>query len=142
MKVAIGCDHAGFPIKNQIADALRGNGFVVTDFGTNSLESVDFPDFAHRVGKMVGDGDANWGVVICGSGNGVNMTVNKHPNTRGALCWLPEIARLARAHNDANVISIPARFVSLEMALEMVDIFAKTPFEGGRHATRVRKIPC
>jgi ribose 5-phosphate isomerase B len=142
MKIAIGCDHAGFPFKNQIVEALRLDGFEVVDFGTNALDSVDFPDFAHQVGKTIDDGNANWGIVICGSGNGVNMTVNKYPNVRGALCWLPEIARLARMHNDANIISIPARFVSLEMALEMINLFSKTPFEGGRHANRVRKIAC
>ncbi len=142
MKVAIGCDHAGFPIQEPVVQKLIADGFEVIEFGTFSTASVDFPDFAHRVGQAVSEGVADWGVVICGSGNGVNMTVNKHPNVRGALCWLPEIARLARSHNNANVIALPARFVSLEMALEMVDIFSKTEFEGGRHATRVGKIDC
>ena len=142
MKIAIGCDHAGFPIQAPIVQKLLADGFTVLEFGTHSLDSVDYPDFAHRVGMAVSEGLADWGIVICGSGNGVNMTVNKHPHVRGALCWLPEVARLARSHNDANVIALPARFVSLEMALEMVDVFSKTTFEGGRHGTRVGKIDC
>ena len=116
MKVAIGCDHAGFPIQSAVINKLTDLGHIVLEYGTFSADSVDYPDFAHRVGQAVGMGLADWGVVICGSGNGVNMTVNKHPHVRGALCWLPEIAQLARSHNDANVLALPARFVSLETA--------------------------
>ncbi len=142
MKVAIGCDHAGFPIQAPIVEKLLELGHTVFEYGTFSTDSVDYPDLAHRVGLAVSEGHADWGVVICGSGNGVNMTVNKHPHVRGALCWTAEVARLARSHNNANVIALPARFVSLELALEMVEIFSKTDFEGGRHAGRVGKIDC
>lgn len=142
MNIAIGGDHAGFDFKNPIADRLREAGHEVDDFGTNSSLSVDYPDFAHPVAEAVESKNADFGIVICGSGNGVNMTVNKHAGIRGALCWTAEIARLARLHNDANVLAIPARFVSLETAFEMVDAFLATDFEGGRHAQRVEKIAC
>lgn len=142
MNIAIGGDHAGFDFKKPIAKRLTDLGHEVLDFGTNSAESVDYADFAHPVAEAVGSKKADFGIVICGSGNGVNMTVNKHPGIRGALCWTPEIARLARSHNDANVLAIPARFVSLETAFEMVDVFLATDFEGGRHARRVEKIAC
>ncbi len=141
-KVAIGCDHAGFPIQEPVVQKLLADGFTVFEYGTFSADSVDYPDFAHKVGLAVSAGDVDWGIVICGSGNGVNMTVNKHAHVRGALCWMPEIAKLARSHNDANVLALPARFVSLETALEIVDVFSKTAFEGGRHATRTGKIDC
>ena len=139
-KIAIGCDHAGFPYKNSIASLLRSKGIEVVDFGTNSAESVDYPDFAHPVAEEVGAGKAAMGIVLCGSGNGIAMTVNKHRDIRAAICWNEELARLARQHNDANVLSIPVRFVTEEMALAMVEAFLSSDFEGGRHARRVGKI--
>ncbi len=142
MKIAIGCDHAGFSHKQPVLDFLAEKGHETLDFGTFSADSVDFPDFAHPVAEAVESKKADFGVVICGSGQGVAMTVNKHAGIRGALCWQPEIARLAREHNDANVIALPARFVSKNEAVEMVEIFLATDFEGGRHARRVAKIAC
>ena len=142
MTIAIGVDHAGFDYKKPIAEQLETAGHAVVDFGTTSSESVDYPDFAHPVAEAVEAGKADFGIVICGSGNGVNMTVNKHAGIRGALCWTEEIARLARLHNNANVIALPARFVSLELAQTMVAAFLETPFEGGRHGRRADKIAC
>lgn len=140
--VAIGCDHAGFPYKDSIIRFLQKNDIEVHDFGTNSTESVDYPDFVHPVTEMVEKGTAGYGIVLCGSGNGVAMTANKHQGIRAALCWKREIAELARRHNNANVIAIPARFVSRRLALAMVKIFLSTPFDGGRHERRVNKIAC
>lgn len=138
--IPIASDHAGFELKEKVISFLKSKGFEVNDFGTFSSESVDYPDFAHKVGSAINRGDYKRGIVICGSGNGVQMTVNKYPNVRCALCWNEEIAQLGRMHNDANIISLPARFVSPELALKMVDIFLTTPFEGGRHQRRVEKI--
>lgn len=140
MKVSIGCDHAGFPIKNAIVAMLQNAGHTVLDFGTDSTQSVDYPDFAHRAAEAVERGEAERGIVICGSGNGVAMTANKHPNVRCALCWSEEIVALARQHNDANMLALPARFVPETVAQAMVKIFLETQFEGGRHAGRVGKI--
>ena len=140
MKIAIGCDHAGFPYKKAILDVLKSKNIAVLDHGTNSPDSVDYPDFVHPVAKDVESGAAQLGIVICGSGNGVAMTANKHAGIRAALCWETELAALARQHNNANVIAIPARFVSQEKAVAMVDAFLNTEFEGGRHARRVGKI--
>jgi len=140
MKIAIGCDHAGFPYKKVILDLLETKHVAVLDHGTNSPDSVDYPDFVHPVAKDVESGAAQLGIVICGSGNGVAMTANKHAGIRAALCWETELAALARQHNNANVIAIPARFVSEEKAAAMVDAFLSTEFEGGRHARRVGKI--
>lgn len=140
MTVSIGCDHAGFSIKNGIVQMLENAGHTVLDFGTDSTQSVDYPDFAHRAAEAVEQGRAERGIVICGSGNGVAITANKHPRVRCALCWSEEIASLARQHNDANMISLPARFVPEATAQAMVKIFIETPFEGGRHAGRVAKI--
>ena len=140
--IAIGCDHAGFPYKDPIVELLRSEGIEVLDFGTDSTESVDYPDFVHPVAEQVESGKEDLGVVICGSGNGVAMTANKHQGIRAALCWTEEIAALARQHNDANVIALPARFVSQELALQMVKTFVRTDFEGGRHGRRVNKIAC
>jgi len=142
MKIAIGCDHAGFPYKDIIIKALNKEGHEVIDHGTNSPDSVDYPDFVHPVASMVDAGEVERGILICGSGNGVCMTANKHDGVRAALCWKREIAELARQHNDANSICIPARFVSKKMAVDMVKIFIKTEFEGGRHQRRVNKISC
>ncbi len=140
--VAIGCDHAGFPYKNPIIKFLKNNGIEVFDMGTNSADSVDYPDFVHPVANLVEEGKAEFGIVMCGSGNGVAMTANKHQGIRAANCWKREIAELARRHNNANVIAIPARFVSKKLAIDMVKIFLNTPFDGGRHLRRVNKIPC
>jgi ribose 5-phosphate isomerase B len=140
MKVAIGCDHAGFDYKDTIIRVLKKEGVEVIDKGTYSTDSVDYPDFVHPVADLVEDGSANLGVLICGSGNGVSMSANKHKNIRAALCWKDEIASLARQHNDANIISIPARFVSARLARQMVRTFISTEFEGGRHQRRVDKI--
>jgi ribose 5-phosphate isomerase B len=140
--IAIGCDHGGFAYKDSIIALLKKENIEVTDFGTFSDASVDYPDFGHKVATAVENQEADLGIVLCGSGNGIAMTVNKHQGIRCALCWTAEIAALAKQHNNANVISIPARFVSEALALEMVDIFIRTEFEGGRHATRVGKIAC
>ena len=138
--IAIACDHAGYELKETVKKYLDEKGYEVRDFGTNSTESVDYPDYAHQVGKVIDSGELKRGIVICGSGNGVQMTVNKYPNVRCALCWTGEIAHLGRQHNDCNVISMPARFISQDTALEIVDEFLNTPFEGGRHQRRVEKI--
>ncbi|MBR9922036.1 MAG: ribose 5-phosphate isomerase B [Bacteroidetes bacterium] len=140
--IAIGCDHAGYPYKEPVVALLKEQGIEVTDYGTNSPDSVDYPDFVHPVADDVESGKADLGIVICGSGNGVAMTANKHQGVRAALCWQENIARLAREHNNANVIALPARFISVHQALEMVKIFVHTDFEGGRHERRVGKIAC
>ena len=140
--IAIGCDHAGFPYKKSVVRLLKKRGIEVLDFGTNSPESVDYPDFVHPVANSVESGKADLGIVMCGSGNGVAMTANKHQNIRAALCWKTELAALARQHNNANVLAIPVRFVSKRMALAMVRTFLDSEFEGGRHARRVGKIAC
>ncbi|WP_250631873.1 ribose 5-phosphate isomerase B [Rhodoflexus caldus] len=141
-KIAIGADHAGFLYKTKIIAHLESLGYQVDDKGTYSEQSVDYPDFAHPVAEAVESGAADLGILICGSGNGVAITANKHQGIRAALCWTQELAALARQHNDANIISLPARFVSIEEAIGMVDTFLKTPFEGGRHQNRVNKIAC
>ena len=140
--ISVGCDHAGFPFKNPIIAHLKSKGYEVLDFGTNGTPSVDYPDFVHPTAEAVETGKAQCGIVICGSGNGVSMTANKHANIRCGLAWNEEVASLVRQHNDANMIAIPARFITLETALVITDVFLNTAFEGGRHATRVGKIPC
>jgi ribose 5-phosphate isomerase B len=140
MSISIGCDHAGFKVKEIIKKELLKKEIEVFDEGCYSDESVDYPDFAHKVGKKVNSKSSSFGIVICGSGNGVNMVVNKYPNVRSALCWTNEISKLARLHNDANICAIPARFISEELALEIVNTFLNTTFEGGRHQKRVEKI--
>lgn len=140
LPIAIGADHAGFEYKEQIKKQLELLGNTVTDLGTHSAESTDYPDYAHPVAKMVEEGKAKTGILICGSGNGVCMTANKHAKVRAALCWTEEIAILARQHNDANIICLPSRFVNLKKAEQMVKVFLDTPFEGGRHERRVKKI--
>ena len=142
MKISIGNDHAGPEYKKAIVDFLKQKGHEILNHGTDTSDSVDYPDFGHPVAIDVATGKADFGVVICGSGNGINMTVNKHQGIRSALCWDKEIASLARQHNDANIISIPARFTSIQQAVEMVDTFLNSNFEGGRHANRVNKIAC
>ena len=138
--IAIGSDHAGFSYKEAIKDHLTQAGFEVNDLGTFTDASCDYPDYAHAVASAVEAGVSLFGVLVCGSANGVAITANKHAGIRAAICWEKEIAILARAHNNANIICVPARFVSVDSALEMVDVFLSTEFEGGRHATRVGKI--
>ena len=140
--VAIGCDHAGFEYKEAIKKWLTEKGLQAKDFGTDSAVSVDYPDFAHPTASFVERGEAAFGILICGSANGVAMTANKHQGIRAALCWNNEIASLARQHNDANIIAIPARFVALPLALDMIETFMTTAFEGGRHGRRVEKMAC
>lgn len=140
--IPIGCDHAGFELKLKVIELIKSKGYEVEDFGCHSTESIDYPDYGHPVAAYVENHQNILGIVICGSGNGINMTVNKHKGVRSALCWTTEIAELARLHNNANIIALPARFVSEELALEMVKVFLSTAFEGGRHAKRVDKIPC
>ena len=141
-KVAIGSDHAGYELKEILKRYIENKGIKVEDFGTNSTESVDYADYAHPLAASVESGENQLGFTICGSGNGINMTANKHQGIRGALCWIPEISRLARAHNDANICSLPGRFVTVEQAKEIVDLFLETPFDGGRHIRRIQKISC
>ena len=142
MKIAIGNDHAGTFYKNTIVEYLKSENIEVINYGTNSEDSVDYPDFVHPVAVDVESNSVNLGIIICGSGNGASMTANKHQGVRSALCWTKEITKLAREHNDANILSIPARFTSVQQALEMVKVFLNTEFEGGRHQTRVDKIAC
>lgn len=141
-KVSIGCDHAGVDYKNAITNMLESQGYEVINHGTNSSESVDYPDFIHPVAEDIENGTSKLGVIICGSGNGAAMTANKHQTIRAALCWNSELASLAKQHNDANIVSIPARFVNEATALSIVDTFMQSSFEGGRHARRVNKIAC
>ena len=138
--IGIANDHAGYEFKLKIVDYLRGKGYDVKNFGADSDEAVDYPDFAHPLAKAVERGECGLGISICGSGNGINITVNKYANIRGALCWLPEISQLARAHNNANVCSLPARFITEETAYKIIDEFLNTPFEGDRHQRRIDKI--
>ncbi len=142
MTISIGNDHAGPEHKKEIVAFLKKDGHTVHNYGTDSTASVDYADFIHPVAKDVTDGNATLGIIICGSGNGAAMTANKHQKIRAALCWNEEIVRLAREHNDANILSLPARFIPLPQALKMVETFLNTPFEGGRHQTRINKIPC
>ena len=142
MKISIGNDHAGPDYKKAIVKYLEEKGYTIMNHGTDTFENVDYPDFGHEVAYDVQMKKADFGIVICGSGNGIAMTANKHQDVRAALCWTKEIAELARQHNDANVISIPARYTSIPQAVAMVDTFLNTAFEGGRHANRVNKIAC
>jgi ribose 5-phosphate isomerase B len=140
--IAIGCDHAGFDCKEDLISFLEGEKMTYKDFGTFNKDSVDYPDFAHPVALAVEDGEASFGILLCGSANGVAITANKHQNVRAAICWGEELAELARKHNDANILCIPARFVRDGDAEKMLDVFMNTEFEGGRHSTRVGKIAC
>jgi len=140
--IAIGCDHAGFDCKEDLISFLEGEAMTYKDFGTFSKDSVDYPDFAHAVANSVESGDASFGILLCGSANGVAITANKHAGIRAAICWGEELAELARKHNNANILCIPARFVRDGDAEKMLDIFMNTEFEGGRHSNRVAKIPC
>jgi ribose 5-phosphate isomerase B len=142
MNIAIGADHAGFEAKNKVITFLKDNQISYKDFGTYSNDSVDYPDFAHPVANAVEKKEFDFGILICGSGQGVNMTANKHQAIRSALCWSKEIAALSRQHNDANILAIPGRFLNDEELLAIVRTFLNTTFEGGRHANRAQKIPC
>ena len=140
MKIAIGADHAGFELKETLRSSLTE--YQLKDFGTYSAESVDYPDFAHPVAFAVENGEFGLGILICGSGNGIAITANKHQGIRAAICWNTELASLARKHNNANILCLPARFISIKEAQEITQIFLTTEFEGGRHANRVNKISC
>jgi ribose 5-phosphate isomerase B len=136
----IASDHGGFELKEYISEKLTEAGYIIVDFGTGSKESVDYPDYIHPLAKAINSGEFSRGIIICGSGNGAQMTANKYPNVRAALCWNKELTRLAREHNNANILSLPGRFVDFEDAWEMVEVFLNTTFEGGRHSIRVDKI--
>ncbi len=142
LTIAVGGDHAGYQYKQNVIALLQQQGHMVQDFGPDSDASVDYPDHVHPLANAIEKKEADLGILICGSGNGVAITANKHPQVRAALCWLPELAQLARSHNDANILCIPARFITEEIAHKMVQEFLKTPFEGGRHQTRVFKMTC
>jgi ribose 5-phosphate isomerase B len=142
MKISIGNDHAGTDYKLAIVGLLKSMDVEIFNYGTDGTDSVDYPDFIHPVAEDVASGKADWGIIICGSGNGAAMTANKHQEIRAALCWNKELVTLAREHNDANILSLPSRFISITQALEMVKTFLSTPFEGGRHQRRIEKIPC
>ena len=142
LPIAIGCDHAGFDCKEDLISILESKGLTYKDFGTFSTDSVDYPDFAHPVAHAVEKHEASFGILLCGSANGVAISANKHQGIRAAICWGEELAELARKHNDANIICIPARFVRDGDAEKMLDVFMNTTFEGGRHQTRVDKIAC
>ncbi len=142
MTIALGGDHAGYDLKEILKTFLHGKGYETEDMGPFSTASVDYPDFSHQVAHKVESGEATYGILICGSANGVAMTANKHAGIRAAIAWQKEIAELARAHNDANILCLPARFITADAAKEMVDAFLTTSFEGGRHQNRVNKIPC
>lgn len=141
-KIAIGADHAGFELKEKVREWLKLSGFDYKDFGTYSSESADYPDFAHPVASAVENKEFDLGILICGSGNGVAITANKHQDIRAALCWTEDLASLARQHNDANVLCLPARYISIELAVKITDKFLNSAFEGGRHDRRVKKIAC
>lgn len=138
--IGLCCDHAGYELKEIVKGYVESLGFEVRDFGTNSTESCDYADFAHPCACAIENGEIDRAIAICGSGNGIAMTLNHHRGIRAALCWDVELARLARAHNDANVVALPARFIAPEKALAVVDAFLNTPFEGGRHLRRINKI--
>jgi len=140
--IAIGADHAGFEYKQAIKTWLQQKGFTINDFGTHSTTSVDYPDFAHPVAAAVESNEAAFGILLCGSANGVAITANKHQHVRAGLCWDNDVAKLVRMHNDANIICLPARFIALPLAEELIETFMATAFEGGRHANRVNKIAC
>jgi len=142
MKIAIGGDHAGFEYKAAIIELLVKEGHTIQNFGTDSADSVDYPDFAHPVSSSIENGENELGILICGSANGVAMTANKHQGIRAAICWNEELAALAKQHNNANVVCIPARFIDLALAQKIVSAFIQQPFEGGRHGRRVDKISC
>lgn len=140
--IGIASDHAGFEMKRSLIGFLEDSGYQVKDFGTFSQERMDYPDVAHPLADSVAKGEVEFGIGLCSSGNGISMTLNKHPEIRAALCWNEELASLARHHNDANILTLPAHFISNELAEKIVTIFLKEPFDGGRHLRRIEKIPC
>ncbi len=140
ISIGIASDHAGYELKEKVKAYLESQNVCVYDYGTQSTDSCDYPDYAHPLANAVEKGSCEFGIAICGSANGISMTVNKHQGCRAAICWLPELAALARQHNDANVLSLPARFITTEQALEIVKTFFENDFEGGRHQRRVEKI--
>ena len=140
-KIGIACDHAAYDLKEFLVGYLSTKGFEVKDFGTYSEESCDYPDFAHALGEAIDNGELERGVALCGSGEGISMTLNKHQSVRAALCWIPEIAKLSRQHNNSNVLSMPARFITNDEAFEMLNVWLETEFEGGRHQRRLDKMP-
>ena len=142
IKIAIGSDHAGFELKKQLIEYLKTKDTEIADKGCYSLERVDYPDYGHAVALAVINNEVDFGILMCGSGNGINMSANKHKGIRAALCWNPEIAALARQHNDANILTLPARYLTVEEAKRCVDAFLTEKFEGGRHADRLKKIDC
>lgn len=141
MKIGLANDHAGFKLKSEIKPYLESKGYEIVDFGSDSDSSVDYADYAHKLAFAVEKSEVDLGISICGSGNGINIAANKHQKVRSALCWLPEIGHLARLHNDANICALPGRFISKDIAIEIIDQFLNTPFEGGRHEIRINKIP-
>jgi ribose 5-phosphate isomerase B len=141
MKIGLANDHAGFKLKSEIKPYLESKGYEIVDFGSDSDTSVDYADYAHKLAFAVEKSEVDLGISICGSGNGINIAANKHQKVRSALCWLPEIGHLARLHNDANICALPGRFINKEQAIEIIDQFLNTPFEGGRHEIRINKIP-
>ena len=140
--IGLASDHAGYPLKEQVKEWLTSMGYEYKDFGTNSTDSCNYPEFGHALAQAVESGECTVGIAICGTGNGINMSVNHHKGIRGALCWMPEIAALARQHNDANILVMPGRFISEAVAKECVETFLGTEFEGGRHQARIDAIPC
>lgn len=142
MKVAFASDHAGYQLKKHLIEVMENKGYECVDFGTHSEESCDYPDYAHPAAESVERGECDFGIAMCGTGNGIAMTLNKHQGIRAALCWLPEIAALAKQHNNANILVLPARFVSFEEADRILDAYLNNSFEGGRHQRRIDKIPC
>ena len=141
MKVAFASDHAGYELKQYLIGIMKERGYEVEDFGTHSTDSCDYPAFAHPAAKAVESGECDFGIAMCGSGNGIQMTLNKHQGIRAALCWLPELASLARQHNNANILVLPARFISRDEAVKILDAYLAAEFEGGRHQRRIDKIP-
>lgn len=141
MKIALACDHAGFQMKQEVIKYLQNEGHTIKDFGAFSSESSDYPDYAHPMASAVENKEVDLGISMCGSGNGINITANKHQGIRSALCWTEKIAELARLHNNANICALPARFIDINQAISIINKFLTTEFEGGRHSRRIKKIP-
>jgi len=142
IKIGFASDHAGFELKEFAKHYIEQKGYLIHDFGTFTADACDYPDFAHPLAEAVESGTVDMGIAMCGSGNGIGMTLNKHQGIRAAICWNVDIVRVTRAHNDANVLVLPARFISHDEAIAMIDVYLSTPFEGGRHQRRIEKIPC
>ena len=140
-KIGLASDHAGFELKEFVKSFIEQEGYTYQDFGTYTIESCDYPDYAHPLAEAIESGEVDWGIALCGSGNGIGMTLNKHQGIRAAICWNADIARITREHNDANILVLPARYLNKEESKELIDLFLNTPFEGGRHQRRIEKIP-